>query len=63
MATHQQQANRGDYDQAWRMINDIDTHYLPSKAQKEAMNLHWQLATMLNVCPQWQRTHEQQFKI
>lgn len=57
----QQQANRGDYDQAWRMINDIDTHYLPSKAQKEAMNLHWQLATMLNVCPQWQGTHEQQF--
>ena len=57
----QQQANRGDYDQAWRMINDIDTQYLPSKAQKDANHLHWQLATMLNVCPQWQGTHLQQF--
>lgn len=57
----QQQSNRGDYDQAWRMINEINLSNLPKKSQMAASSLYWQLATILNICPQWQGTHEQQF--
>lgn len=57
----QQQANRGDLDQAWRMIHDINISYLPKNSQKEFSTLYWHIATMLNVCPQRQGTHEQQF--
>lgn len=57
----QQQANRGDYDQAWRMIHEINHAYLPKSAQQELSTLYWQLASSLNVCPQRQGSHAQQF--
>lgn len=57
----QQQANRGDYDQAWRMIHEINHVQLPKATQAELSTLYWQLATMLNICPQRQGTHMQQF--
>lgn len=57
----QRQANRGDYDQAWRMIHQVDIKQLPKQSQKEASTLYWHLATILNSCPQWPGTHLQQF--
>lgn len=58
----QQQANRGNYDQAWSMIHEVDHSQLSTPIQAQAQTLYWRLATILNACPQWSGTHEQQIK-